>query len=282
MVILTALLVVAALAAVFSLMASATAKKKADEVTAIKVQLERDVEDALKRKASLEQELQQLKQDLRGTKDENKSLKKKRFDEKKSIPATTPELVEAAATTTTTPAAPSTDSVERARLEKQWDDAFVELTALKAKNSTLERELADVQQKATSRGASSDSDKQVIASLRDQIAVEKKRVGAEEKAIMDMRRKVEWHRRIYLVQQKELEKEQDKTAHIRQRFLDVCVDVVGLQKLTNAVAPSLASEQSLREVERLQTEQSAYKAAQELEAKKDKSGDDKAPAATVN
>ncbi len=283
-VILSVLVVVAALAAVFSMMASAAAKKKADEVIAIKVQLERDVEEALKRKAALEQELQQLKHDLRDTKDENKALKKKRYEEKKSPPpAAAPVVME---TTTSQAAAPSTnDAAERARLEKQWADAFAELTALKAKNATLEKELADVQQKAASRTAASESDKQTIAALREQIAVEKKRVGAEEKVIMDMRRKVEWHRRIHLVQQKELEKEQDKTAHIRQRFLDVCVDVVGLQKLLpNAVAPSLASEHSLREVERLQQEQTAYKAAQELEAKKEATAprDDKSPAAAAN
>jgi chromosome segregation ATPase len=240
-------------------MSAQNVKKQVAEAEAQKAGLQKELDDAQARKAALEAELARAKSDLREQANETKALKKKRWDEKKSVPAQA--------------AAPSIEpAVDTARIERQWREAVTELDAQKARAAGLEQALASAQQKlvAAERSATEATSHDEAAALREQLAAEKQRAVADQKGVLDMRRKIEWYRRIYVVQQKELEKEQDKTAHVRQRFLDLCVDVVSLQKLVpNAVPKSLAGEHDVREVERLKQEQAAYRAAQEQQDEQD-------------
>ena len=231
--------------AVMVFLSAARARAQARSLETLKHEIEAQLAAAEKKKQELQSELASMKTDLREQKDENKALKKKRFDEKKPVPAQA--------------TAPSTEPETILRLEKQWRDAVTELDAEKQRATALAIDLAATQQKlAAFERAQSAPVKDDAAPLRAELDAVKKRAGDQEKSVTDMRRKIEWYRRIYIVQQKEMEKEQDKTAHIRQRFLDLCADVVKLQQRV----PSLRGEQGTREVERMRQEQAAYEAAQ--------------------
>ncbi len=257
------LLALAVAGMVFAFWSLGQVKKRVAEVQALRDETQRKVDEAEAKKKALEHDLAQLKTDLRDQKDENKSLKKARFESKKvTAPAQT--------TTTAVVAASSTETEQR--LEKQWRETVIALDAEKARAATLDAEVATLRTKAAALEAqlATAKGKDEIAAIRTQLDAAKLRAASDEKAVMDMRRKIEWYRRIYLVHQKELEKEQDKTAHVRQRFLDLCVDVVTLQKqLPNAQATNVQRE----EIDRMKREQAAYHAEQEKK--------DDAPAATL-
>lgn len=224
-------------------------RRKVQEVQALRDETQKLIDAAEAKKRALEVELGELKTELRDSKDENKALRKKRYDEKK--PA------QAQAAPSTEPASSSTDTL---RLEKQWRDAVTALDAEKARAQTAEAELAETKRRLAAAEERVNDDGG-LAAVKAELASERRRVQTDEKAVQDMRRKIEWYRRIYIVQQKELEKEQDKTAHVRQRFLDLCVELVELQKRVAGKAKV-----DTAEVERLQKEQAEYRAAQEKEA----------------
>ncbi len=243
MAILGGLMVIAALVAVLAVGALGGARKALAEAEKRWADTTRKLEALHSKHSATEAELHTTRQELREQRDVHKALKKKRWDDRKP----------SAATTAVAPPDDNHLELDRAwrKAEEARSEAVAQVTLLEARIATLEGELEGIAKRAAVAPAPSP----VVPSPRE--AKDDEREAKDAKQIADLRRKLEWHRRIHLVQQKELELERDKTAHVRKRFLEVCGELVRVRK------PDADTQQ---EIERLSREQAAYQAAEEAPA----------------
>lgn len=234
----------------------------------------RESEEAARKSADkaqkLADELQAAKTQAREALHEVKAQKKKNWDSRQTVRSVADTLVADASTVSATPAAAvvtaaslvTPEAADVRALEKQLRTAEHALAdarsqvaqleqaklAAAAQTEDLHKKLAGFEQKSR---AEADA-------LRVQLTAEKQRVGAEAKAILDMRRKVEWHRRVHVLDQKEVELAADKMAHLRERFLSLCAENIALLKAVNA--PEQAQGQLTAEMARVQADQTKYQA----------------------
>jgi chromosome segregation ATPase len=140
-------------------------------------------------------------------------------------------------------------------LEREHEKTLADTAALNAK------ELARAQELATLREV---YNKDRAAWQADRASYE-----ATTHQIMTLRRKVEEHRRIYVIQRSEMGLLRDKLAHLRQRYLALCAEQVQLLK----AQPSTSQEQFRtsfgEEIRRLEQEEADYQAAQPGELAED-------------
>jgi hypothetical protein len=231
--------VAACLAAFFSGSALAAAKKSQAETLAHARTLQNELDAVKAKQAQLAKEAQDSKLEARAERDALKALKKKRYDERKPSAPETP--------------VPDLKAIE---LERAWRLAEEERKlALEAKHTAearalvLEKEVAALK---TPKAPATEARTTEVKAAEQKPVTVREAPAIDPKVVMDLRRKLEWYRRIYLVQQKEIALEKDKTAHVRKRFLDACNDVVVLQQLAGNV-----------DIDRLKREQAAYQATQD-------------------
>jgi len=223
----------AAIAAFIAFMSLGTSRAALAESQSQVAMLHKQLADRSSSNAHHAVELKRAKAEARENRDELKALKKKRFDDKK-------------------PVAPVVD--ERAiELDRAWRKAEEDKNALLSRVALLENELMGAR-----LAAAKPAPRVVEEAPKPAVAVAAPVKTAPEidpRFHAELRRKNEWYRRIYIVHQKELELERDKTAHVRKKFLDVCRDVVALEQIVGS-----------GEINRMKTEQAAYQTNQETEA----------------
>lgn len=220
-------------------------------------------------------ESRQLKEEIQQLKIELKAQKKKNFDSKQARPAAdaTEELQQAQLRSDL---ATWKAAAEQARLDaenaKQQAQKLSEALRQQANRDKREDSRPAPEQVVAPVAAPAVSDERLAAlkheidGLRTQLAAEKQRIGAEAKVVTDMRRKVEWHRRIHLVQRGEMEKMEDKMAHVRARYLELCGDYVRLTKAVpnpERLQSQVLSPEGQKELAAMQAEQTEYQQAQE-------------------
>ncbi len=252
------LLAAAVVVAFVAFSMGAEAKTRLADALAQLAAVRRDLDEKAKHEAHARAELSEVKQALRAEKDALKALKKKAY-EAKSAPAT-PYVAPIAAAIAPSPV-PQVDDPKDELLEqvRELDRRYHVQSEQFAKAEAALKQAQNDTKALQAKLELSEKAKGEIASLRQALDGEKQRVGAEANLLLEMRRKVEWYRRIHLVQKSEIQIEKDRAAHVRQRFIEIAMALVRATQ-----QPLSAGLQA--ELDRIKREEAAYQSVQEKQS----------------